>query len=744
MSRTANQALGALFGALTPEQKIEFVYRGGMTDGRPELSFQIRGKALGYSAQGAEALACKLQKELELVLAARPGLLFGQAAVELPVSEVIHPLWQGSLQPQGMLVSSGQGLQGIGNGKTPESAMISPVFSLVYASLSVVDAVLSSPELVEVVVSVKRRSLSEADKQGIRTILQAIDLNKAAYFMLPDRRKAAEEEREAWIEPLAHHLKRWLITPWGIELQCHFTAAEKPTEVFMSMLANAIFPKQSVLNRLMFVEGNAETERDLFNHSGALDLLNCINAGGIAPGLFPSAGQMTEIGTKRFYPLPSEEPSTNGLCLGTAGNSAVHLADTDRSRHLYILGATGCGKSTLLYNMVMQDIARGEGVCLMDPHGDLYDDILSSIPIKRQRDVVLIDPSDFGYAVGINFLELTSDYPQVEMSMIVNNMLNIFHRLYDLRQTGGPIFELYIRNALLLVMNSRRGGTLLDVVRVFEDDDYRQLLKAECPNPLVNNFWEYQAEKVRGEASLNNIAPYITSKLNQFTHNSLLRPMIGQRKSTVNFRHIIDNRQILLVNLSKGLLGELDSQLLGMVLIGKLYMAAMGRANVSVHSRSPFNWYIDEFQSFTTDNIAHLLSESRKYGVRMTLANQNMAQLRHAYSETNLQDAVLGNVANLLLFRMGVKDAQQMESYTSPELNNQDLQYLPDYHAVCRLLKQNAPMRPFVVKTLPKHQSLLESSHVKRTKSSILAHSRQHYTRPVADVENEIFESYRN
>lgn len=742
MSNTANQALGALFGTLTPEQEIEFVYRGGLNGGRPLLSFQIRGKALGYTAQGAETLACKLQKELELVLAARPGLLFGNTVVEPMVNETVHPLWQGSIQPQGVLVSSGQGLQGIGNGKTLESVMISPVFSLVPASLSVVDAVLASPEWVEVVVSVKRRALSETDKQSIRTLLKSIELNKAAYFMLPDRRKAAEEERENWIEPLADHLKRWLICPWGIELQCHFKAAEKPTEVFMTMLARAVFPKQSVLNQLVAVAETTEVESNAANHSGALDLLNSINAGGVAPGFFPSVGQMAEIATQRFYPIPSEEPSTSGICLGMAGNTPVHLTDADRSRHVYILGATGCGKSTLLYNMVLQDIARGEGVCLLDPHGDLYDDILSSIPVKRQRDVVLIDPSDFGYAVGINFLELTSEYPEVEMSMITNNMLKIFHRLYDLRQTGGPMFEQYIRNALLLVMNSSRGGTLLDVVRVFEDDDYRRLLKAECPNPLVNNFWALQAEKAGGEASLHNMAPYITSKLNQFTHNSLLRPMIGQRKSTVNFRQIIDKRQILLINLSKGLLGEIDSQLLGMVLIGKLYMAAMGRANVSVHSRSPFNWYIDEFQSFATDNIAHLLSESRKYGIRMTLANQNMAQLRHAYSETNLQDAVLGNVGNLLLFRMGVKDAQQMESYTAPELNNQDLQYLPDYHAVCRLLKQNAPMRPFVVKTLPKHQTLLESSHAKRTKSAILAHSRQHYTRPVADVENEIFESY--
>lgn len=742
MSRTANQALSALFGTLTPEQEIEFVYRGGMSDGRPMLFYQIKGKALGYSPQGAEELACKLQKELELVLAARPGLIFGNADLESSASKHDIPLWQGSLHPQGMLVSSGQGLQGIGSGKTVDAVVISPIFSFAPASLSVIDAILASPQIVEVIVSVKRRSLSESDKRSIRAILQAIDLNKAAYFMFPDRRKAADEEREAWVEPLAHHLKRWLITPWGIELQCNFNAIERPTEVFMTMLADAVFPKQSVLNRLLLTDKSTETESVVFNHTNALDLQHCINACGTAPSLFPSARQMAEIGSKRFYPLPSEESSTSGICLGIAGNSAVHLTDSDRSRHVYILGATGCGKSTLMYNMVMQDIAGGEGVCLMDPHGDLYEEILSSIPIERQRDVVLINPSDFGYAVGINFLELTSEHRQIEMNMIVNNMMSIFDRLYDMRQAGGPVFQQYMRNALLLVMENNSVGTLLDIARVFEDEDYRQHLKENCRNPLVVSFWERQAELAGGDTSLRNMGPYITSKLNQFTHNSLLRPMIGQSKSTVNFRQIIDKRQILLINLSKGLLGELDSQLLGMVLIGKLYMAAMGRADVAAHARLPFYWYIDEFQNFTTDNIAHLLSESRKYGVRMTLANQNMAQLRHAYSETNLQESVLGNVANLLLFRMGVKDAQQLESYTAPELNKQDLQYLPDYHTVCRLLKQNAPMRPFVLKTLPKHQSLQESSSANKTETFVLANSRMHYARPVADVEREILRTY--
>ncbi|MEQ1848670.1 MAG: TraM recognition domain-containing protein, partial [Nitrospira sp.] len=266
--------------------------------------------------------------------------------------------------------------------------------------------------------------------------------------------------------------------------------------------------------------------------------------------------------------------------------------------------------------------------------------------------------------------------------------------------------------------------------------DYRAYLKSICQNPLVVSFWDRQAEQVSGEASLKNMAPYITSKLNQFTHNPLLRPIIGQRHSSINFRQIMDDKQILLVNLSKGLLGEFDTQLLGMILIGKLFIAAMGRADINKAQRTPFHWYIDEFQNFATDSIGHLLSESRKYGLRLSLANQNLTQLHLGNGSKDLREAVLGNVANLLFFRMGVTDAQQLSAYTQPELSSQDLQFLPDFHAVARLLNHNAPMRPVVLKTLPKQERLLDEE----VKDEILAYCRDRYMRPIEEVEQEIFE----
>jgi hypothetical protein len=545
---TANQALNALYSVLECGQSIEFVYRGGLDAGRPVFSFQICGKMRAATAVDAEAALRVLKQNLEMALAARPCLYFGDADAQTAAAVSSSLNWHGELFPQGVLVSCGQALQNVSTEGSPEAVYISPLMPRVASKISVVDAVLASLQLVEVVVSVKRRFLSESDKQTLKKVLKAIDLGKAAYLILPERRKAVDEEREVLIEPLVQHLTRWLVNTWGIELGCIVHAGEPPSDVFMSMLGRALYPHQKVT---FSNESNG----------AALDLRHCINASCVLPPLFPEADQLADIsGVKRHYAPPQDEPSGYGLCLGLAGGREAYLAQTDRSRHVYIIGATGCGKSTLLYNMLMQDIVEGEGVCLMDPHGDLYNEVLESIPASRRQDVVLIDPCDFDYAVGINFLEVAGVHQQVEMSFITNEIIKIFDRLYNMREAGGPIFEQYIRNTLLLVMDNDSPGTLMDVLRVFEDDSYRAYLKSICKNPLVTSFWDKQAEQVGGDAALKNMGPYITSKLNQFTHNPLLRPIIGQRHSSINFRRIMDDKRIVLVNLSKGLLGEMDSQ----------------------------------------------------------------------------------------------------------------------------------------------------------------------------------------
>jgi len=426
------------------------------------------------------------------------------------------------------------------------------------------------------------------------------------------------------------------------------------------------------------------------------------------PPLFPRTSLLIECGVEKSYVDASPSSSVDGILVGYSGKQTiardVRFPESDRSRHCYIVGATGVGKSTLLNNMIFQDIKNGKGVTVIDPHGDLYRQVLEgAIPRTRLRDVILVDPCDFEYSVGINFLECSrSRFRAVEVNYVVNEMIKIFDRLYDLRQTGGPIFEQYMRNALLLLLENESWiATLVDVPRVFEERSFRKFLLKTCTNPLVVSFWKKQAETAGGDASLSNIAPYITSKLNQFTTNAVLRPIVGQTKSTINFRETIDTGKILLVNLSKGLLGELDAQLLGMLIIGKLFSSAMGRVTIEKKARKAMFLYVDEFQNFTTDSVAYLISEARKFGLNLTLANQNLSQLSTNSGKHNILDAVLGNVGSMLLFRLGVIDSEKLEAYTRPELRAGDLQQLPDFHVAARMLTQNKPQKPFVFKTAP-------------------------------------------
>jgi tRNA isopentenyl-2-thiomethyl-A-37 hydroxylase MiaE len=323
----------------------------------------------------------------------------------------------------------------------------------------------------------------------------------------------------------------------------------------------------------------------------------------------------------------------------------------------------------------------------------------------------------------------------MQVNFAINELLATFDRLYDMRACSGPMFESFFRNAMLLLMESGlEDATLTEFSLVFEDADYRKFLKSRCTNPLVVGFWTNQAEKAKGDAALENMAPYIVSKINAFTCNALIRPIVGQAKSTIHLRKILDNRGILLVKLPKGILGALDTQLLGSLLLSKVFATALGRARVKSTERSTFHLYVDEFQNFTNDTVAHILSEARKYGLFLTLANQNLSQLRANPGRQNILDAVLGNVGSLIAFRIGPSDAEKLWPYTEPEFGSLDLQGLPNYHAVGRLLTAQGPTRPFVFRTLPPTRP----RGYKRAGAEAWAIKERSFARPIAEVEAEI------
>jgi hypothetical protein len=404
----------------------------------------------------------------------------------------------------------------------------------------------------------------------------------------------------------------------------------------------------------------------------------------------------------KYAAAPSNVPD-EGIILGKniyrEVVKEIKMKREDRRRHTYIIGKSGVGKSVLLASMAIQDITNGEGVCVIDPHGDLVKDIISRIPPERADEVILFAPADIERPLALNLLEFDHRYPE-QKTFVINEMIKIFDKLYDLKQTGGPIFEQYMRNAMLLVMSDpESGSTLMEIPKVLADPEFRKMKLERCADPTVVDFWRKEAEKAGGEAALANVVPYITSKLTSFISNDTMRPIIAQQKSSFNLRDIMDSKKILLVDLSKGLIGEMNAHLLGMILVGKILMSALSRTDMPQEKRVDFYLYIDEFQNFTTDSVNSILSEARKYNLNLIIAHQYLGQLVKN-QDTSIKNAVFGNVGTWVLFKIGSEDAEIMAKEFAPVFNQYDLINIEKYTAYVKLLIDNTASRPFSMSTI--------------------------------------------
>ncbi len=410
----------------------------------------------------------------------------------------------------------------------------------------------------------------------------------------------------------------------------------------------------------------------------------------------------------------------------------IRILDEDRRRHIYIIGQTGTGKSTLLKNIFIDDVNNGKGICFIDPHGDTAEQLLGYIPENRIDDVIYFNPGDPRYSFGLNMLDWNRKYP-FQKSFVTNEMLEIFDKLYDLKTVGGPVFEQYFRNAMLLLLDDPdTTHTLVDLPRILINPDFRKALLDKTPNPLVREFWQKEAEKAGGELALANVAPYINSKLNPFLANDLVRPIIGQTKTSINFRQIMDEGKILIVNLSKGLLGDTNSYLLGMILVGKLTMAAFSRVDLPEEQRKDFYLFIDEFQNITTNTIATIFSEARKYRLDLIVANQYLAQLKEP-----ILKAVFGNVGTIISFRVGREDAELLAKYYAPVFSMYDLMNLDNFNAYVKLLIHNQTTRAFNIQTI-------KSPEPNKEKIAYLKnYAVKKYARPREEVELEIKQRYK-
>ena len=368
------------------------------------------------------------------------------------------------------------------------------------------------------------------------------------------------------------------------------------------------------------------------------------------------------------------------------------IKEEDRRKHIYIIGKTGMGKSTLLENMAIQDIAAGNGLGVVDPHGELAEKLLNYIPEERLKDVVYFNPADTEFPVAFNVLEKVSDD---QRHLVAAGLMGVFKKIWP--DVWSPRME-YILNNTVLALLEYPNSTLLGINRMLSDKDYRKEVVSKIKDEVIKSFWTQEFAKYT-ERFAQEATPAIQNKIGQFITNPLIRNIIGQEHTSFNMRKMMDEKKILIVNLSKGRVGESNSHLLGAMLITKLYLAAMSRVDIPEEERADFHLYVDEFQNFATDAFADILSEARKYRLSLALAHQYIGQLVTDTS-TKVRDSVFGNVGTMIVFRIGAADAEFLEKEFEPEFMIQDLINLPFAGIYLKLMIDGITSLPFSAQTL--------------------------------------------
>jgi len=407
----------------------------------------------------------------------------------------------------------------------------------------------------------------------------------------------------------------------------------------------------------------------------------------------------------------------------------IRLSVGDRQRHMYVVGQTGTGKSTFLENLALQDMLSGNGFAFVDPHGDTAEKLLSMVPKERTEDVIYFSPADMDHPMGLNLFEYNS--PD-QKDFLIQEALNMLYKLYDPQHQGimGPRYEHLFRNAALTIMADPDGGTFVDIPKLFRDQKFVQQKLQHVKDMNVLEFWNKEMPASQRSNDFGEVTSWFVSKFGAFLSNEMMRNIIGQTKSAFDLRDVMDNKKILLVNLSKGRTGELNSKLLGMVFVMKFQAAAMSRSDIPEEQRIDFSLYVDEFQNFSTDSFATIMSEARKYHLNLIVANQFTTQLTQ-----EIRDAVFGNMGTIVSFRIGQNDVESIVQYFQPTFDGDDILRVPNYNAIVRTLIGGVPTQPFSMATLPPL-----GTPNPRLSMALKQLSAAKYGRPKAIVEHEINE----
>jgi hypothetical protein len=495
--------------------------------------------------------------------------------------------------------------------------------------------------------------------------------------------------------PITTFLGLWWSRRSGWQVRCRVALDSK-----LEMPRGAL----EMLGREIFgVECRLLGPSDKTPHHGAFSLSQMFPDGWSFPTLLPPTNRSGMMAAERLHNRHLPALPEQGILIGRANDNDVRLPAAARDRHVYMVGATGTGKTTLLKRLILDDLQRDEGLVLLDPHGDLFQEIQQAVPERRRAALISIDPASGKRAIPFNVLDFPRDrFLNRRSQFLVGELVRFFREAWGENPDAfGPMFEFYFSNALRLLIHQKgKVFTLMDFERVFSDTGFRKELLESCSDPMVCSFWKGVAEKAGGEASLANVAPYIISKMAILTQSGYVSEMISQADDMLCLEDRLNQGGIILVNLNKGLLGATECRFLGVILTMQIFAAGLKRSTLPPSARRPVNIYIDEFQNFVSDNVASMLSEARKFGLRLNLANQTLSQLNAKRGRQDLLEAVLGNVGNMIAFRLGVPDAQRLRPFLKPYTPEQ-MQDLPNFHALIRILDEEGPIGPFIMKTLP-------------------------------------------
>ena len=589
------------------------------------------------------------------------------------------------------------------------------------------------PRATEICIRVQSFTLDPEKCETLQRTLFRIHAGNLVVFH-PDSPVAEYSVATQMQESTGNLLRHWLQHPRGFVVDCVVRSSEALSDAAQKRVVSDVFGKRPFTRVRAFDDSQPQ-------ELASPEFAWAIAAGQGLPALMPAQSVLATLAVPRHYVAPSATPPSTGAWIGSTAcgrrSSAVCLPFESRTRHVAVVGSTGSGKSSLFTQMMAADIAdpqRRCGIGLIDPHGSLYERVLELVPANRIDDVILVDTADVLNTACINPLEGMNDDP-LHANFIVSELMSLIDLLLEGQDTSGPMTRSNLRNLLLLTAGTpRRHPCILDAVRILEDKDYAEYLLSKSKDRNVVEYWRNFMKTTSSSTGYTEWAPYMMARLTPFVASPIMKRLINRPDSTIDLSQAMQDKKIVLFNLNKGVLNEVECRVLGSLILSKFFAAALGRASLPEAQRTQFHLYVDEFATFANDATPRLFSEARKFGLCLNVAFQSLSQLEKRWGRSNIATSVLANTGSKFIMRLGPADVSTMEPYFQPQFDAPEMTSLPDFHAVACMADDNRPLPPFVLKVnLAKPDA---ATHV--PVKELQQRSMDRYTVPVEQANREL------